>query len=129
MANISSFCTGVQHIGIPTNDIKKTKEFFQTLGFTVAYETVNDGVPVAFLQLGNLMIETWQSGEATMRVGAIDHISIDVKHVDDLLPVVQAAGYEPLEGHVCQLPYWEHGVRFFTIMGPDQEKIEFCERL
>jgi lactoylglutathione lyase len=126
---IKDYCNGVQHIGIPTNDIEKTKAFFFSLGFTEAYSTVNDGVKVAFLQSGNLTIETWESGEATMQVGAIDHISMDVEHIDDLLKEVRAAGYEPLEGHVCQLPYWEKGVRFFTIMGPDKEKIEFCEKL
>lgn len=126
---IKDFCTGVQHIGIPTNDIAQTRRFFTSLGFTEIYSTVNDGQEVAFLVLGNLTIETWQTGEATGEVGAIDHISIDVRHVDDLLPQVRAAGYEPLEGHVCQLPYWERGIRYFTIMGPDKEKIEFCEKL
>lgn len=126
---IKDYCTGVQHIGIPSNDIEKTKKFFANLGFTEVYSTVNDGQKVAFLQLFNLMIETWESRDATEGVGAIDHISIDVKKVDELLPVVRAKGYEPLEGHVCQLPYWENGVRFFTIMGPDKEKIEFCEKL
>lgn len=129
MKSIRDFCTGVQHIGIPTNDIAKTRQFFLSLGFTEAYSTVNDGQQVLFLQLGDLMVETWQNGKAAMQVGAIDHISIDVKHVDDLLPLVRTAGYEPLEGHICQLPYWKRGVRFFTIMGPNKEKIEFCEKL
>ncbi|MBA7488060.1 MAG: VOC family protein [Prevotella sp.] len=126
---IKDYCTGVQHIGIPTNNIDKTKRFFADLGFSLAYATVNDGQQVAFLQLGNLMIETWESGDATMQVGAIDHISIDVKGVDELFRIVEAKGYKALEGHVCALPFWEHGVRFFTIEGPDKEKIEFCERL
>ena len=26
-------------------------------------------------------------------------------------------------------PFWGEGVKFFTIQGPDGEKIEFCERL
>ena len=31
--NIKDFTTGVQHIGIPTNDINKTIEFYHALGF------------------------------------------------------------------------------------------------
>ena len=31
--NIKGFTTGVQHIGIPNNDITKTIEFYHTLGF------------------------------------------------------------------------------------------------
>lgn len=126
---IKDFCTGVQHIGIPTNDIEKTKAFFASLGFTVAYSTVNGTEKVAFLQLGNLVIETWESGLATMRYGSIDHIAIDVKDIDRLFETVKAAGFKLLDDHVCSLPFWEHGVKFFTIEGPDCEKIEFCERL
>lgn len=126
---IKDFCTGVQHVGIPTNDIEKTKAFFETLGFSVVYFTVNNGVKVAFLCLGNLMIETWQSGQATMAYGSIDHIAINVKKIDKLFEVMKKKGFEILEGHVCSLPYWEQGVKFFTIEGPNKEKIEFCEKL
>ena len=126
---IKDFCTGVQHIGIPTNDIEKTKEFFADLGFEVAYSTVNNGEKVAFLRLHNLTIETWQNGNAAMKTGSIDHIAIDVKDIDTLFKTVVDKGYIPLEGHVCSLPYWAHGVKFFTIEGPNKEKIEFCEML
>ena len=56
---IKDYCSGIQHIGIPTNDIEKTKAFFKDLGFEIAYSTVNDGEKVAFLRIGNLTIETW----------------------------------------------------------------------
>lgn len=38
---IKDFTIGVQHIGIPNNDIKKTIEFFQLLGFDIAFRTIN----------------------------------------------------------------------------------------
>lgn len=34
---------GIQHVGIPTNDIEKTIRFYETLGFEVAFQTVNEG--------------------------------------------------------------------------------------
>ena len=37
---IKDFTTGVQHIGIPTNDINKTIEFYHALGFETALRTV-----------------------------------------------------------------------------------------
>ena len=55
---IKDFTTGVQHIGIPTNDINKTIEFYHALGFETALRTVNGTEEVAFLQLHNLIIET-----------------------------------------------------------------------
>ncbi|SRR5574344_434408 len=126
---IKKFCTGVQHIGIPTNDIEKTKAFFTTLGFSVAYSTVNGKEKVAFLQLGNLIIETWQNGQAAMAYGSIDHIAVDVNNIDNLFEIVKGMGLHVLDDHVCSLPYWEHGVKFFTVEGPNKEKIEFCEKL
>ena len=141
---IKDFTIGVQHIGIPTNDIKKTIEFFQLLGFDIAFRTINGPEEVAFLQLRNLVIETYQNHQAKMEYGAIDHIAIDVKNIDALFEEVKAKAIEAekvatekqatslfrmLDTQVNGLPFWEKGVKFFTIEGPNKEKIEFCERL
>ena len=40
--DLKNYSTGVQHIGIPTNDIGKTVEFYHKLGFETAFETVNE---------------------------------------------------------------------------------------
>lgn len=128
--NIKGFTTGVQHIGIPTNDISKTIEFYHSLGFDTALRTVNGTEEVAFLQLHNLMIETYQNHQAKMEYGAIDHIAIDVKNIEDLFDTIKEAGtFTMLDNQVNGLPFWENGVKFFTIEGPNKEKIEFCERL
>ena len=113
---IKDFTTGVQHIGIPTNDINKTIEFYHALGFETALRTVNGNEEVAFLLLHDLIIETYQTHQAKMEYGAIDHIAIDVT-------------FKMLDQQVNGLPFWEHGVKFFTIEGPNKEKIEFCEKL
>ena len=106
---IKDFTTGVQHIGIPTNDINKTIEFYHALGFETALRTVNGTEEVAFLQLHNLIIE---------------------KNIEDLFLVVKEAGtFKMLDQQVNGLPFWENGVKFFTIEGPNKEKIEFCEKL
>lgn len=128
--NIKEFTTGVQHIGIPTNDIKKTIEFYKALGFEVAFRTVNGTEEVAFLQLHNLMIETYQNHQAKMEYGAIDHIAINVKHIDKIFAEIKGNGtFTLLDSQVNGLPFWENGVKFFTIEGPNKEKIEFCEKL
>lgn len=70
--------TGVAHIGIPTNDLDKTIVFYKKLGFVSALETVNKaaGERVAFLQLGDLMIETYENHRAAEKAGAIDHVAL-----------------------------------------------------
>ena len=40
--NLREQLNGVQHIGIPTNDIENTIEFYQKLGFEIAFRTVNE---------------------------------------------------------------------------------------
>lgn len=126
---VKDFCTGIQHIGIPTNNIEETISFYKQLGFQVALQTVNGTEKVVFLQLHNLVIETYENNSAAMQVGAIDHIALDVKDIDALFEVVKAANFCLLDEQVNGLPFWENGVKFFTIAGPNKEKIEFCERL
>ena len=77
---IKDYCTGVQHIGIPTNDIKETIDFYERLGFDIALLTKNNDETVAFMKMHNLIIETYENKEAVMKAGAIDHISLDVKN-------------------------------------------------
>lgn len=129
--NIRKNITGVQHIGIPTNDVEKTIEFYVGLGFEIALFTLNEAAneKVAFLRLGNLMIETYENKAAAMKNGAIDHIALDVKEIDKVFQEVCSAGYCMLDHAVQSLPFWNHGVKFFTIVGPNEEKIEFCEKL
>lgn len=127
--DIRNFATGIQHVGIPTNDINETVSFYQSLGFTLAFSANNQGEEVRFLQLGNLMVEAYQNGQAVLSTGAIDHIAIDVVNIDELFLKIKSAGYTMLDQKVNGLPFWERGVKFFTILGPNKEKIEFCQKL
>lgn len=126
---LTDYITGIQHIGIPTNDIQATKDFYHSLGFTTELETNNNGEKVAFLRLKNLVIETYQNGQAVMESGAINHIAVDVKNIDEVFSLVKSLGVEMADNSVNGLPFWENGVRFFTIVGPNRERVEFCERL
>lgn len=127
--DIKDFCKGIQHIGIPTNNIEETICFYEQLGFQVALLTKNKDVIVAFLQMYNLVIETYENKSAVMQAGAIEHFSLDIRDIDTLFEVIKAKHFHLLDDHINFLPFWDHGVKFFTILGPNKEKIEFCERL
>lgn len=126
---MKNYATGIQHIGIPTKDMEATKAFFAKLGFEPAFETVNEGAKVAFLKLENLVIETYESDEATMKAGAIDHVAIDVKDIEKVYELINQADLNTTRDTIHFLPFWENGVRFFTIEGPNKEKIEFSQYL
>ena len=84
---------------------------------------------VAFLRLKNLTIETYESDAPAGKPGAIDHVALDVTDIEETFRIVQAGGYELLDQSIQFLPFWEKGVRFFTILGPNGEKIEFSQML
>ena len=123
----SKIATGLQHIGIPTNDLNKTIDFYNSLGFELAHRTANGDEQVAFLQLGNLMIETYQNFKAALINGAVDHIAINVTDVDEARRIADSMGLEVIEEG--QLAFWENGVKYFTILGPNREKLEFNQYL
>lgn len=130
MIKLSELCTGIQHLGIPTRDLEKTKEFYQEFGFQIVYETFvpEKNQHVAFLSLKNLMLELYED-EAVMKNGAIDHVALDCTNIDQAYEIAARNGYEILNDHVKRLDFWENGIRFFTVIGPNYEKIELCQRL
>jgi len=128
---LQDFVTGIQHFGIPTDDIEKTIAFYCGLGFQVAFRTINKSAneQVAFLRLKNLTIETYETHCASNKAGAVDHIALDVSDINAVFQEVKAGGYLLLDKEIQFLPFWENGVRFFTIEGPNAEKIEFSQML
>ena len=118
--------TGIQHLGIPTADLNKTIEFYQGLGFEVTWQNPGE---VAFLQNGTLVIETYAVDAPAMKNGAIDHVALNVKDIEAAWKDAQACGYETEDTAINFLPFFEKGVKFFTIIGPNREKVEFNQFL
>jgi lactoylglutathione lyase len=129
MINLNNI-TGIQHIGIPTKDMQKTLDFYNGLGFETVFETLNpaSNEKVAFLRLKNLVIETYESA-ASGKPGAIDHVCLDVLNIENVFSELRSGEYNLLDDEIQFLPFWENGVRFVTIDGPNTEKIEFCQKL
>ena len=117
MTEIGKRVTGLQHIGLPTNDMPATVAFYRSLGFEIAH------------QLAGVCIEAYESGKAAGKAGAIDHIALDVDDIEAAWEAVRAAGYQPRESEIQTLPFWYKGVRFFNIEGPNGETVEFGQIL
>lgn len=122
---IGDYCTGIQHIGLPTSDMDGTLRFYSKIGFKPIFNTINDGHRVYFLQLGDLIIEAYEAENCAGKTGAIDHVSLNVKNIDEVFAQVRMEGYKTEDKEVNYLPFFENGVRFFTIVGPNSEKVEF----
>lgn len=126
--NTNNF-TGIQHIGIPTNDFDKTVDFYSTLGFEVAFQTVNGTSKVAFLRLNDLVIETSENNNINTEAGAINHLAIDVNDIEEAYKFIYDNNLNNTNDTIHFLPFWDNGVKFFTIQGPSGERVEFSQML
>jgi len=132
--------TGLQHIGLPVTDIQRSKAFYARLGFKVVMSTdvvLPNGTPtqVIMMEHNNFLLELYQfDGEALEEIktrghGRIDHFALNAKDIDAAFIDVRTAGLSPLQDSPIFLPFWEKGVYYFHIEGPDGEKIEFNQRI
>ncbi|GAX02601.1 glyoxalase [Secundilactobacillus pentosiphilus] len=128
---LTDYVTGIQHVGIPSKDLDVTIAFYKKLGFKVAGLFHNGENRCAFLQLGNYVIETWEGDPVVEKTGAINHCSLNTTDVDKAFEAVKKLdGVTVLDDEIQSIPsFWKHGIRFFNILGPNHEKIEFCEKL
>ena len=95
---------GLQHIGIPTNDMDKTVEFYKKIGFEVAHETKDGDVRVVFLKFRDL---------------------IDIEEAYKFITGLQIK----ILTEITFLPFWEKGVKFFIAQGPNLERLEFAQHI
>lgn len=131
---------GLQHIGIPVTNLDRSKAFYAQLGFEQVMRTdlpgASEGIQVAMMRHEKLTLELYQLEQEERQAisrrtdGHIDHIALDVMDIERAYLEVCAAGLEVLEDPApVYLPFWEHGVRYFTVRGPDGEKVEFNQIL
>ena len=131
--------TGLQHLGVPVTDIARSKVFYTRLGFhevmATPLHTESGDIQVAMMKTGEFVLELYQlPNKALVEIstrghGHIDHFALDVDDIPQVFDTVKAAGLVSLEREPVFVPFWDKGVFYFNIEGPDGEKIEFNQRL
>ena len=114
----------------PNRSFGKYDPFYEDLGFQVILRTCvpEKNQHVAFLQLGNLVIETYEDPVALCD-GAINHIALNCLDIEKAYAAALNQKHLVLSNGIEALDFWERGVRFFIIQGPNKERIEFCQKL
>ena len=129
---------GMQHLGLPCLDMEKSMTWYtEVLGFEKIEEKVmpEDNIHAAFLKKGNLVLEMYHLDEETMKEisarsdGHIDHLALDVKDIQAAFEEMKKTGCTFLDEEIQTLPFFEKGVKFFTVLGPGGEKVEFNQFL
>jgi lactoylglutathione lyase len=127
---------GLQHIGLPVTNIDHSREFYQQFGFqeVMAKEfSFGSGLAqVSMMERAGVILELYQlpGAERAAKGGPVDHIAFSVDDIDQAFAELKAAGMEIIEENApMRLEFWERGCKFFTIRGPDGEKLEFNQIL
>ena len=124
---MTEFATGLRHIGILTRDMTESLIFYTELGFDVVHtaQDPKDGCLVNLLKLGDLLLELREGESTCAEEGAIDHFAIDVNDIAGAYDFVCSRDLNTLndEIHDSTVPGYE--VKYFTIEGPDKERIRF----
>lgn len=125
--------TGLQHVGVPVRNLPESVSFYERLGFervmSAEVERVDQPrVQVGMMKLGNAVIELYQLSdeEVSSRAdGHVDHVALNVRDIDAAYKEITEAGIQVIEGHPVFLNFWAQGCRYFSVRGPDGEKLEF----
>ena len=126
---MSEFTTDLQHSGMPAKDLDETIEFYKKqLDFELAGLFHNCDKRGAFLRYGHLPIETWEGDPAPLTTGAINHWAFDTPDIEAAFDNAKKLGLNFKDNEIQHIDsFWEHGIRYFNVYGPNGETIEFCQ--
>lgn len=129
----------LQHIGIPVSNLIRSESFYKSLGFKRVMNAsfLSDGETgnCLMMQNGEVLIELYQLPESQLmqirnrKDGHIDHIAFDVDDIDTAFALLKASSFHILEETPMQLSFWSNGCKYFNIVGPDGERLEFNQIL
>ncbi|ULQ53421.1 VOC family protein [Flavihumibacter fluvii] len=129
----------LQHVGIPVTDMKVSESFYTRLGFKNVMQSdfllEGDKGVCVMMQNGEVLIELYQLPDkflpevAARNNGHVDHIAFDVHEIDRVYEKLLDEGYTIMEDAPVLLPFWKNGCKYFNIVGPDGERLEFNEIL
>lgn len=126
--SIRDTVTSVQHVGIPTTDLEGTIAYYERLGFECLGIYPNGEDRCTFLRLNNLTLEVWTMDPTPMENGAINHFALDSTDIEASFAEAQKLGLNFAEGSIQHIDtFWSNGIRYFNVLGPNHEVIEFCQ--
>lgn len=136
---ISNLINHLQHIGIPVTNVVASEAFYTQLGFEKVMQSPfqEDGQAGTCVMMKNksVIIELYQLPAHQLQEirnrkdGHIDHITFDVDDIDVAFAALKNASYQVIEQAPIFLPFWQNGCKYFNILGPDGERLEFNQIL
>ena len=128
----------IQHIGIPVSNILKSIGFYEKFGFTNVMPSTFEiegekGGIVAMMKRDSIILELYQMPASYLteiknrKDGHIDHIAFDVDDIELAFTTIKENHFTILEKEPVFLNFWNKGCKYFNVLGPDGERLEFNE--
>jgi lactoylglutathione lyase len=123
----------IDHIGLAVPNVEIDAKWYQDiLGFSILGKfRGNNGSSVYFLSNGESIYEMYQEENMDPKtVGKIDHISLVSTDIEADYRFCVSQNYIISTDGIENIPnFWDHGIRYFKIVSPTGEQIEFCQKL
>ncbi len=136
---ISEVINHLQHIGIPVSDFSVSEAFYKRLGFNKVMQSTfsEEGEQGTCIMLKNkdIILELYQLPEKKLQEirerknGHIDHITFDVDDIETVFTAMKNDSFQVVEEQPVFLSFWANGCKYFNILGPDGERLEFNQIL
>ena len=125
----------LDHIGVACTDVEANVKWYQdVLGFTVKGRFQPEGRPhpCYFIEDGKgIIYEMYQNDTLDPMVqGKVDHVAFVSDDIEADYQYALDQGYKISTNGIEEIPgRWGNGVRYFKILSPTGEQIEFSQTL
>lgn len=130
---------GFQHLGIPVTNLERSISFYEKLGFVNVmqsnFDLHGENGKVSMMKRENMIIEIYQMPEPELteiknrKNGHVDHMAFDVDDIDATYRWMKLNDFQIDEPEPVFLAFWDKGCKYFNIIGPDGERLEFNQIL
>lgn len=96
---------------------------------------LNEEGQVLMMQSGEVIVELYQLPKKNLKEinqrqnGSIDHIAFIVEDIHVLFEELKSRDFKIIEDAPVYLPFWKNGCRYFYILRPNGERLEFNQIL
>jgi lactoylglutathione lyase len=136
---LDSNFNNIQHIGIPVTDLENSTCFYKKLGFTIVMSKTfpykGKSGHATMMKRSQSIIELYQFPEnelneiRRLKDGHINHIAFDVSDINKAFHELKDAGFDIVEENPVFLDFWQKGCKYFHVLGPEGERLEFNQIL
>lgn len=121
----STDLTGIAHVALRVNDLQKSRDFYNALGFEEAFSFSDAGqVSVSYVKVNDRQFIELIPRTSDSQPGGILHTCFEVADIESLHKAYAAAGLQPTDPKKARA-----GNLLFVMHGPDNQLLEYTQYL